>query len=526
MRDFRLAGRGSVRGATGEILGCGGPPQRFIWRNKVTYVIAQPCVDLKDRACVDECPVDCIYEGKRMLYIHPDECVDCGACEPVCPVEAIFYEDDTPEQWKDYYTANVDFFDDLGSPGGAAKLGVIDKDHALIAALPPAEPGMTRSHETAPSTSPWWAARSVSRALPDFPWDHLTTYGARAREHRDGIVDLSIGTPVDPTPELVQRALAEAADSPGYPLTIGRVDTRQAAVDWLARRFGVTGLTPRRGAPGDRLQGADRLDAQPSRARCRGRRGGAGAGLPDLRGGRPARGCALRRDRLADQSSARSGCRSSGSTRPPTRPAGCCPSTTSARSWPGAASGVPCWSPTSATWRWPGRARRRCPCSTRTCAGATTPGSSRSTRSPSAPTWRATAARSWPATPPWSGSCSQSARTSACRCPGPQQHAMRAALEDDAHVEEQHARYARRRVRPEGGARAAQGSGSTRPRVARTSGPPATSPAGTRSAGWPTGASWSRPASSTARRAPSTCGSRSPRPTSGSRPPYDVSRSS
>ena len=62
----------------------------------MTYVIAQPCVDLKDRACVEECPVDCIYEGKRMLYIHPDECVDCGACEPVCPVEAIFYEDDTP----------------------------------------------------------------------------------------------------------------------------------------------------------------------------------------------------------------------------------------------------------------------------------------------------------------------------------------------------------------------------------------------------------------------------------------------
>jgi NAD-dependent dihydropyrimidine dehydrogenase PreA subunit len=105
----------------------------------VTYVIAQPCVDLKDRACVDECPVDCIYEGQRMLYIHPDECVDCGACEPVCPVEAIFYEDDTPEQWKDYYAANVEFFDDLGSPGGAAKLGVIEKDHPFIAALPPQE---------------------------------------------------------------------------------------------------------------------------------------------------------------------------------------------------------------------------------------------------------------------------------------------------------------------------------------------------------------------------------------------------
>jgi len=51
----------------------------------MTYVIGEPCVDVLDRACVEECPVDCIYEGERMLYIHPDECVDCGACEPVCP---------------------------------------------------------------------------------------------------------------------------------------------------------------------------------------------------------------------------------------------------------------------------------------------------------------------------------------------------------------------------------------------------------------------------------------------------------
>ena len=87
---------------------------------------------------MDECPVDCIYEGKRMLDTT-DECVDCGACEPVCPVEAIFYEDDTPEEWKGYYDANVHFFDDLGSPGSAAKMGVIDADHELVSALPPQE---------------------------------------------------------------------------------------------------------------------------------------------------------------------------------------------------------------------------------------------------------------------------------------------------------------------------------------------------------------------------------------------------
>ena len=106
-------------------------------RSVLTYVIALPCVDVKDKACIDECPVDCIYEGERMLYIHPDECVDCGACEPVCPVEAIYYEDDTPDEWAEYYKANVEFFDDLGSPGGAAKLGMIAKDHPIIAALPP-----------------------------------------------------------------------------------------------------------------------------------------------------------------------------------------------------------------------------------------------------------------------------------------------------------------------------------------------------------------------------------------------------
>ena len=82
----------------------------------------------------------------------------------------------------------------------------------------------------------------VSRRLPDFPWDHLTAYGERARAHPGGIVDLSIGTPVDPTPEVVQAALRDAGNAPGYPLTIGRPETRQAAIDWLARRHGVTGL--------------------------------------------------------------------------------------------------------------------------------------------------------------------------------------------------------------------------------------------------------------------------------------------
>lgn len=98
----------------------------------VTYVIALPCVDVKDKSCIEECPVDCIYEGDRMMYIQPDECVDCGACEPVCPVEAIYYEDDVPSQWSEYKEINTEFFDELGSPGGASKVGPVAKDHPKL----------------------------------------------------------------------------------------------------------------------------------------------------------------------------------------------------------------------------------------------------------------------------------------------------------------------------------------------------------------------------------------------------------
>jgi NAD-dependent dihydropyrimidine dehydrogenase PreA subunit len=101
----------------------------------MTYVIAQGCVDIKDRACVDECPVDCIYEGPRMLYIHPEECVDCGACEPVCPQETIFYEDDLPQESASFQAVNAEVFAAIGSPGGAAKSGQLEADHPEVASI-------------------------------------------------------------------------------------------------------------------------------------------------------------------------------------------------------------------------------------------------------------------------------------------------------------------------------------------------------------------------------------------------------
>ena len=80
----------------------------------MTYIIAQPCIDVKDKACVDVCPVDCIHpvdgEDVDQLFIDPDECIDCGACEPECPVEAIFTEEDLPAEWSHFLQINADYF--------------------------------------------------------------------------------------------------------------------------------------------------------------------------------------------------------------------------------------------------------------------------------------------------------------------------------------------------------------------------------------------------------------------------------
>ena len=80
----------------------------------MTYIIAEPCIDVLDKACVDVCPVDCIHptdgEGVKQLYIDPEECIDCGACEPECPVEAIFAEEDLPDEWSNFLEINAAYF--------------------------------------------------------------------------------------------------------------------------------------------------------------------------------------------------------------------------------------------------------------------------------------------------------------------------------------------------------------------------------------------------------------------------------
>ena len=72
----------------------------------MTFVVAEPCIACKYTDCVDVCPVDCFYEGENFLVIHPEECIRCGACEPVCPTEAIFVEEELPERYQEYLELN------------------------------------------------------------------------------------------------------------------------------------------------------------------------------------------------------------------------------------------------------------------------------------------------------------------------------------------------------------------------------------------------------------------------------------
>ena len=89
------------------------------------------------------------------------------------------------------------------------------------------------------------ALRSFGLSLPDYPWEALAPYLARAAEHPGGVANLSIGTPVDPTPDVVQEALRAAANAPGYPTVHGTAGLREAVAAWFERRRGVPGLDPR-----------------------------------------------------------------------------------------------------------------------------------------------------------------------------------------------------------------------------------------------------------------------------------------
>jgi len=102
----------------------------------MTFVITSACIDVKDGACQKVCPVDCIYEGGRMMYIQPDECIDCNMCVPACPVKAIYRDSEMPGEEELFLTANAEFFGEnvtgWGSPGGTDPEHVSKLDSPLV----------------------------------------------------------------------------------------------------------------------------------------------------------------------------------------------------------------------------------------------------------------------------------------------------------------------------------------------------------------------------------------------------------
>jgi ferredoxin len=96
----------------------GTSPQTDSRKKRMAYVIAEPCIGTKDNSCVEVCPVDCIhptpdepgYDAAEMLYIDPEECIDCDACVEACPVDACFAEDQLPDEWQKFTQLNADYF--------------------------------------------------------------------------------------------------------------------------------------------------------------------------------------------------------------------------------------------------------------------------------------------------------------------------------------------------------------------------------------------------------------------------------
>lgn len=110
----------------------------------MTLVIKSDCIDVKDGICTTSCPVDCIYEGERMFYIHPTECIECGMCESICPVDAIRYADELTGEDRRFIALNAEAFHDaqgnLGEPGGWSKGDPPLRDPAAVAAWPARAP--------------------------------------------------------------------------------------------------------------------------------------------------------------------------------------------------------------------------------------------------------------------------------------------------------------------------------------------------------------------------------------------------
>ncbi len=467
----------------------------------MTYVIAQPCVDLKDKACIEECPVDCIYEGER-IALHPPGRVrrlrrlraglpgrgDLLRGRRARAVEGLLQGERRvlrrPRLARRCRQARPDR---QGPPADRRAAAAGARTERRLA---PASPATSARRAAG---LPLGHARPVRRAAPGpIP---------------AGIVDLSVGTPVDPTPPVVRDALAAAADAPGYPQTYGTPALREAVAAWFARRRGVpdvdpAGVLPTIGSkelvawlptllglgPGD-------LVVHPEIAYPTYDVGARLAGATPVAGRRhgAARSAGPRRVRLVWLNSPSQPHRPGARRRAPGQGRRLGPVSTASSS--PATSATPSWAGTPGTRPAPSRA-----CSTRGSAAATPRGAARRLLAVQA-VEPGRLPRRLRRRRPGAGRARllEVRKHAGMIVPWPVQAAhARGARATTTHVAEQRERYrrpARRSLPRRPGRRRLPRRPLARP--GSTCGPPGTSRAGTRSAGWPSAASSSRPATST-----------------------------
>ncbi len=130
----------------------------------MTYVITEPCIGTKDQSCVEVCPVDCIYDAGDHFMINPEECIDCGACEPECPVEAIYPEDEVPDDMESYTTKAANYFE-WHAPASGLRLSARFAPFGSSLSANPAATRPFRTHSTG----------AQGRWLPGLPPHSQTT---------------------------------------------------------------------------------------------------------------------------------------------------------------------------------------------------------------------------------------------------------------------------------------------------------------------------------------------------------------
>ena len=197
----------------------------------MAYVVADPCIGTKDRACVEVCPVSCFYENEDQLFIHPQECIDCDACVPVCPVTAIFPEAEVPQEWKSYIQKGIDYFaENTGVPPAKSKAEVGSGGVAVGSThwVWKGQPAVAAKAAAAPAAAPAKVETTPEPAAVPTP----TTSSAVAESPPAPAPPQP--TPVPATAHAAIETVAEAPAAPVPPKPIPAPATVHATADTVA----------------------------------------------------------------------------------------------------------------------------------------------------------------------------------------------------------------------------------------------------------------------------------------------------